>query len=192
MLGLNSICLAFLSLSVYSRVITKFWGCWQRILALGGASGPCGYQVSTCDMYMTLSGSCVLHSPALVSTGVGGLYVPVPVTPTVLASCPVTGYFYSQIALTWKITYVVTIAENLHCHLASGWQFVATFCAKYSPWPWYPFNCTCSPTSWGQKKIWLLPHFILLHSKNREHYISRICALSSKTSRHSSLLSQAT
>lgn len=100
--------------------------------------------------------------------------------------CPYCSYTYSpgilpsycppftlKIALTWKITNVVILAEGPHCHLASSWQSMATFSSKCNSQPWDPLISTCSPISWGHWKIWLLSHFIPLHSKARGHYISR-------------------
>lgn len=72
---------------------------WEEHLTLGG------HQVSTCGMYITAPGSCVLlHSPTLASAREGWLFVPVPDTPTALASAMLLSPFTLKIALTWKIT----------------------------------------------------------------------------------------
>ena len=89
---------------------------------------------------MILPGFYVLHISTLASAGAGTcLPRTVPVTLTMLVfllTYSLVSLF--NIALIWKITYVVTLFEVLHCHMA-------TFCSKST--------CLDSDTLWSPSAL---------------------------------------
>lgn len=153
--GLNPVFWGFPTVFLFSRVISKFCRYPSENLS------SCGYQVSTSGIgrYMILPGSYVLYTSTLASPGAGTcLLRTAPAALTMLVFLP-TYYLLSlfNVALIWKLAYVVTLVGVLHCHMA-------TFCSKSTClWLWYPLKSICSPiflTSSECKKIWLLPHSI--------------------------------
>ena len=119
--GLNPVFWGFPTVFLFSRVISKFCRYPSENLS------SCGYQVSTTGIggYMILPDSYVLRTSTLASPGAGTcLLRTVPAALTMLVFLP-TYYLLLlfNVALIWKLTYVVTLVGVLHCHMA-------TFCSK--------------------------------------------------------------